>query len=302
MPTLIIIAGPTASGKTALSIDVARHFNTEVISADSRQFYKEMSIGTAKPNPEEQGGIKHHLVDFISVTEEYTAAGYAQDVHEILADIFSRKKIAVMTGGSGLFIKAAIEGFDDLPKVDPEIREELNEKFEKDGVENLQQELQVLDPVTYQTIDLKNPRRVIRALEICIGTGKPYSSFLKTQNKKPEFDVIKIGLELPREELYDRINRRCNIMLEQGLLLEVEKLYPYRNLKPVKTIGYSEFFDYLEGKTDYETAVDLFKQHTRNYAKRQLTWFRNDKDIVWFKPDDFENIIAFIEQKINHHS
>lgn len=291
---LIVIAGPTAIGKTELAIRVALHFKTEVLSADSRQFYREMSIGTAKPSLEELRAVKHHFIDSLSITENYSAGDFEDQGLNILADIFSKNDYAVLAGGSGLFIKAITEGFDELPKADAEVRNKLNQILAEQGIGVLQQQLKELDPEYYRQADIRNPQRVIRALEVSLTTGKPFSSLhLKHKRNRP-FSVVKIGLNTDRHLLYQRINHRVDLMVNAGLIDEVKQLLPYRHLNALNTVGYSEIFSYLDGEISLQEASDAIKQNTRRFAKRQLTWFRKDPEIKWFKPDELEAILEYI--------
>ncbi|RXF71314.1 tRNA (adenosine(37)-N6)-dimethylallyltransferase MiaA [Arcticibacter tournemirensis] len=291
---LIVIAGPTAIGKTELAIRVALHFKTEVLSADSRQFYREMSIGTAKPSLEELRAVKHHFIDSLSITENYSAGDFEDQGLNILADIFSKNDYAVLAGGSGLFIKAITEGFDELPKADAEVRNKLNQILAEQGIGVLQQQLKELDPEYYRQADIHNPQRIIRALEVSLSTGKPFSSLhLKKKRERP-FSVVKIGLNADRDLLYQRINHRVDLMINAGLIDEVKRLLPYRHLNALNTVGYSEIFSYLDGEISLQEAIDAIKQNTRRFAKRQLTWFRKDPEIKWFKPDELEAILEYI--------
>ncbi|MFV8226601.1 tRNA (adenosine(37)-N6)-dimethylallyltransferase MiaA [Christiangramia aquimixticola] len=297
---LVNIVGPTAIGKTALSIEVAKHYSTEIISADSRQFYKEMNIGTAVPEPEELNAVPHNFIQHKSIEETYNVGDFEKDAIARLTEIFSENKLAVMVGGSGLFTKAVIEGLDDFPEADPKIRENLNEHLEKDGIDWLQQKLFILDPDYYRIADVQNPHRLIRALEICIATGKPFSSFLNTKKDSRDFKTISIGLTAERELIYDRINQRVDIMIETGLEEEARNLFPYRKLNALNTVGYKELFNYFEGNSDLDTAVAEIKKNTRRFAKRQLTWFRKDESIKWFDRDTKpEEILAYIDFQIN---
>ncbi|MGV3705663.1 MAG: tRNA (adenosine(37)-N6)-dimethylallyltransferase MiaA [Arcticibacter sp.] len=297
--TLIVVAGPTAIGKTDLAIKIALNYRTEVVSADSRQFYKEMSIGTAKPNEAETAAVKHHFVDSISIDQTYSAGKFETEALSTLENIFQKQPIAVLVGGSGLFVKAVTEGFDEFPDVDPVIRETLNRKLTEEGIAVLQSQLKSVDPAYASEVDLDNPQRIIRALEVCLSTGQPYSSFrAKNARNKRHFSPIKIGLNMERPQLYDRINRRVDLMMEQGLLQEVERLLPYRNLNALNTVGYTEIFDHLDGKITLDEAVERIKQNTRRFAKRQLTWFRKDSEITWFHPDDYPSIISFIDARL----
>lgn len=293
--SLIIIAGPTAIGKTALSIAIAKQLNCPIISADSRQFFKEMSIGTAKPTQEEMQGVPHYFIDSHSITEEYNVGKFETDVLTLLDKLFKTHKQIILVGGSGLYIDAVCKGFDKLPEAEPEIRNKINVLFEEKGIEGLQALLQELDPAYHQKVDLNNRQRLSRALEVCITTGKPYSELRKGKSTKRNFNSIKIGINTSREVLYARINQRVDTMMANGLLEEVRFLLPSKNLNALQTVGYKELFSYLEGETDLTTAVDLIKQNTRRFAKRQLTWFRKEEDMKWFEPDKVEEILEYIK-------
>ncbi|HEY0244165.1 MAG TPA: tRNA (adenosine(37)-N6)-dimethylallyltransferase MiaA [Mucilaginibacter sp.] len=284
--TLLVIAGPTAIGKTAMAIQLARHFNTAIISADSRQFYREMSIGTAKPTVDELAAAQHYFINSHSVTESFTVADFEKQGLALLDELFKTKAIVILVGGSGLYIKAICEGFDEIPNTDPAIREKLNNEFSEKGITYLQEKLKLADPVYYEQVDIHNPQRIIRALEVFEGTGKPFSSYRIANANHRSFNIIKIGLDLPRPILYERINRRVDDMVQQGLVKEVESLLPYRHLNALNTVGYSELFDYLDEKADLKPAIESIKQNTRRFAKRQLTWFRKDKDIHWFEANE----------------
>lgn len=279
---LIVIQGPTACGKTALSIDLAHHFQTEIISADSRQFYTEMEIGTAKPTMEELNSIPHHFINSDSIHHLVTAAEYENRGMQILSDLFQRLDTVILVGGSGMFIDALVNGLDPIP-TDESVRNNLNERFKKEGITTLVQELVSLDDSAKTTIDLKNPMRVIRALEVVLITGKPFSSFKSLQPQKRFFNTIRFAINIPREILYKRINHRVDIMMQQGLWKEVKMLYPYKELKALQTVGYQEFFEHLEGKISFEEAIEFVKRNSRRYAKRQMTWLRRTKDIHWLK-------------------
>lgn len=283
---LIVIAGPTAVGKTATAIKLAQLLKTEIISADSRQFYREMSIGTAKPDASELAQAKHHFIDSHSITENFTVGDFEKQALQLLDELFKAHDQIIMVGGSGLFIQAVTQGFDDLPTANAEIRKNLNREFAEKGIEYLQAKLEEADLDYYNQVDLNNPQRLIRALEVFETTGKPFSSYRRAAINTRAFESIKIVLNLPREELYDRINRRVDIMVRQGLVEEVRSLLPSRYLNALNTVGYSELFDYFDGKTDLQTAIDLIKQNTRRFAKRQLTWFRKDKGMKWMMADD----------------
>lgn len=295
MNTLITIVGPTAIGKTALSIQLAQHFNSDIISCDSRQFYKEMSIGTAVPEPDELAAAKHHFIQNRSVFEDYNVGSFEKDALEKLDELFQQNPIQIMVGGSGLYVDAVIKGFDYFPDVDPKIRENLTDELNSNGIGSLQRKLKELDSTTYQTIAIDNPHRVIRALEICIGTGLPYSSFINKEKKQRTFKTIKVGLTADREIIYDRINRRVDIMLENGLLEEAKALYPHKDLNALQTVGYRELFEYFDGNWELDFAISEIKKNTRRFAKRQLTWFKRDESTLWF---DFKEDISTIIQKI----
>ncbi|HEK22236.1 tRNA (adenosine(37)-N6)-dimethylallyltransferase MiaA [Mucilaginibacter sp.] len=294
-PTLIVIAGPTASGKTAAAIQLAQHYNTVIVSADSRQFFREMSIGTAKPTTSELAAAPHYFIDTLSVTEPYSVGDYERECLALLEQLFKTYKVVIMVGGSGLYIKAVTEGFDDLPTASPDIRDRLNTELAVNGIAELQQRLKLVDPDYYHTVDINNPQRVIRALEIYEATGKPMSGYLTGTKNQRGFDTIKIGIDLPREELYNRINMRVDAMMLDGLLPEVEKLYSLRSYGALNTVGYVELFDYLDGKVSLSDAIDKIKQNTRRFAKRQLTWFRKDNELHWLNAAE---IISFTEKEV----
>lgn len=295
---LIIILGPTASGKTAASVKIAKTFQTEIISADSRQFYKELKIGTAVPDKNQMSRIPHHLIQHISVHEYYNVSMYEQDVLKILDRLFLEKNLVIMAGGSGMYIDVVCHGIDDIPTIDLKIRERLKHKFRTEGIEGLRSELKKRDPLYYDKADLKNPKRILKALEISVMTGIPYSSFLTRQKKERPFNILKIGLKSDRKKLYDNINRRVDDMMEQGLLEEARSLHEIRHLNALNTVGYKEIFDYFDGKTGLEKAVALIKRNTRRYARRQLTWFNKDKTIAWFEPEDIDSIVDYIRNGI----
>jgi len=279
---LITVIGATAIGKTALSIKLAQHFKTEIISCDSRQFYKEMNIGTAVPSAEELASAPHHFIQNISIFDDYSVGQFEKDALKKLDELFSKNRIVIMVGGSGLYTNAVLEGFDDFPEIAPEIRKKLNKQIENGELEILQNQLKELDPESYKTIEIENPHRLIRALEICIGTGKPYSSFKNKDKTKRNFIPIKIGLTADREVMYDRINQRVALMLQEGLIEEAKKLVPHKELNALQTVGYRELFDYFDGKYILEFAVEEIKKNTRRFAKRQVTWNRKDESIHWF--------------------
>lgn len=296
--TLIIIAGPTAIGKTALAIRLARYYKTEIISADSRQFYKEMAIGTAKPNREELSAVKHHFIDSHSVMDTFTAGDFEKEALKILENLFRKHDQVIMVGGSGLFINAICNGFDELPVATDQIRQQLNRDLEEQGIEYLQEKLKTSDPVYFSEVDIHNPQRLIRALEVYQTTGKSFSSY-RTKTRKPRpFNTINIALNTDREQLYDRINLRVDQMIEAGLVDEVKSLLKYRHLNALQTVGYSEIFEYLDGKCSLEEAVKNIKQNTRRFAKRQITWFKKSEDIRWFDPADYNNILNYLNQLV----
>lgn len=296
MSTLIVLVGPTGVGKTDLSISLAKHLGSPIISSDSRQFYKELLIGTAPPPPQQLSEVKHYFIHSRSITDDYTSGKFELDALSLISELFKTHNRLLMIGGSGLYIDAVCQGIDAIPGTDDKLRADLTQRLKYEGLSALQQELQQLDPHTYSEIDINNPQRVVRALEVCIGSGQRYSDLKQTKAKKRDFNVVKIGLNRDREELYERINLRVDKMLEEGLLEEVRKLYPQRHLNALKTVGYKELFDYLDGNITLEAAVELIKRNSRRYAKRQLTWFARYKDIHWFHPDDVEGVIANIDK------
>ncbi len=297
--TLISIIGPTAIGKTALSIRLAQHFYTEIISSDSRQFYKEMNIGTAVPSKEELSAASHHFIQHKSINENYNVGDFERDAISKIEQLHQVNPMVIMVGGSGLYVKAVTKGLDYFPEVDVDIRTHLNKQLEEKGLTPLQEQLKSLDPTGSKTIAIDNPQRVIRALEICIGTGKPYSSFLTNPEKKRKFKTITIGLDTDRSIIYDRINQRVDLMIENGLLEEVEALIPYKHYNALNTVGYKELFDYFEGNSTLDVAISEIKKNTRRFAKRQLTWFRKDESINWFDyKTNAKEIIEFIEGQL----
>ncbi len=295
---LISIVGPTAVGKTALSIRLAQKLQTEIISADSRQFYREMEIGTAKPGAEELQEVTHHFINSLSIYDEYSVGDYEKDALQCLEGLFRKHEKIIMVGGSGLFVNAVCEGLDTLPTGDKRIREHYEKLFKEKGLEPLQIELKEKDKAYFEVVDKQNPRRLIRALEVINLTGKPYSFFRKRKPAKRSFEIIKIGLMLDKEIIRQRIDRRVDEMLASGWLEECRKLYPYRNLNVLKTVGYRELFTFIDGETDWETTVSNIKTNTWHYAKRQLTWFRKDKEIKWFSPVEEKQILDYILSKI----
>lgn len=297
-PFLIIITGPTAVGKTDLVIKLAKKFNTSIISCDSRQFYKELKIGTAPPSPKQLKEVKHYFVHFLSIHNYYNVSKYENDVLHLLEKLFKERQIVFMSGGSGLYIDAVCNGIDDMPDVDVELREDLNQQLKVNGIEWLRNQLYKLDVDTYKRIDLSNKNRILRAVEVCIQTGKPYSSFLKRKRRERPFHILKIALDIPRKELYYRINRRVQIMMEQGLEEEARQFIDCRNLVALKTVGYKELFDYFDGKISKDEAIELIQRNTRKYARKQLTWFRRNNEYAWFNPNEYMAITNFIEQNM----
>lgn len=291
---LIVVAGPTAVGKTAMAVRVAKHFNTDVISADSRQFYKEMAIGTAKPTVEEMDGVPHHFVDFLPIEQDYNAGAFERDVLELLEKLFAEKDVVVLAGGSGLYVDAVCKGFDSVPPRDEKLRAELQQKLEDEGIWALQDQLEKVDPEYYKQVDIHNPHRLMRALEVNLVSGKSYLEFRKQEAQKRPFNVIKIALNTDREVLYDRINRRVDIMMEQGQLEEARALYPKRELNSLQTVGYRELFEHFDGDKSLEDAIAMMKQNTRRFAKRQLTWLRRDENTTWFERDDFDGVMDYL--------
>ena len=299
MKYLITIVGPTAIGKTSLSIALAQHFNCEIISCDSRQFFKEMQIGTAVPTTEELGGAQHHFIQNKSIFENYTVGDFEKEAIAKLDELFLTNDYVVLVGGSGLYVDAILKGFDDFPEIDASVREEVTSNYEKSGIEYLQTELEKRDPNYFEVVAKENPQRMMRALEVCIGSGKPYSSFLNQKKNTRNFTPILIGLDAERSIIYDRINQRVNIMMSEGLLAEAEKVYPNKNLNALKTVGYSELFDYFEGKITLEFAIEEIKKNTRRFAKRQLTWFKRNEETKWFDySTDRKIIIEYINLKL----
>jgi tRNA dimethylallyltransferase len=293
---LIVLLGPTGVGKTDISIDIASHFKCEIISADSRQFFREMKIGTAVPSERQLETIKHHFIRFMSVKEYYSSSLFGRDVLDLLPKLFSEKNVALMSGGSGLYIDAVCSGIDDIPDVDPSVREKYIARYRDEGIAGLKETLKLLDPEHYAKVDLNNYKRIIRALEICETAGRPYSSFLKKQKREREFGIIKIGLRRPREDLYNRINLRVDDMVRMGIEDEAKSLFDFRNLNALNSVGYKEFFDVFDGKISREKAIELIKRNSRRYAKRQMTWWGKDKEIKWFHPEQVKEIIEYCSE------
>jgi tRNA dimethylallyltransferase len=288
LKTVIIVTGPTASGKTSVGIQLAHHYNTEIISADSRQCFKELNIGVARPSPEELQQVPHHFIASHSIHEEVTAITFEQYALQKVQQLFEKHDMVVMVGGTGLYIKAFCEGLDDIPSVEPSIRENIVAGYADKGLGWLQEQVKQKDPVFYEKGEIQNPQRLMRALEVVEGTGQSILSFRKGEKAKRDFAIVKTGLELSREELHRNINTRVDKMMEAGLLEEVRSLVPYKNLNALRTVGYAELFDYIDGKISLEKAVEQIKINTRQYAKRQVTWFKKDKEIEWVLPGDAE--------------
>lgn len=294
---LIVIAGPTAVGKTSVAIQLAEHFKTAIISADSRQIFRELTIGTAKPSSIEQSRVPHYFIDTHSIKGNYDAARYGNDALAVINQLFLNKNTVFLCGGSGLYIKAVCEGLDDIPEVPEEIRNDLIANYNNHGIGWLQEKMRQLDPENFQVLDQQNLHRLIRALEVKMYSGKSITSFRKNEKRQHSFDIVKIGLELPREELYARIDERMEKMIAEGLFEEAKYLYPMRNHNALQTVGYQEIFSFIENKYDLAECIRLLKRNSRRYAKRQLTWFKKDKDFAWFNPEDINSIIKHIESR-----
>lgn len=292
--TLVIILGPTGVGKTELTLQVAERLGTEIISCDSRQMFKEMSIGTAKPTEAQQKRVKHHFVGNISINDYYSCGRFEVEAIDLLKELFKDHDYVLMAGGSMLYIDAICKGIDDRPEVNQELRDSLWARYAAEGIGPMREELLQLDPEYAKTMDPNNYKRIIHALEICKSTGMPYSSIRQNTKKERDFNIIKIGLTLPREELYERINKRVDIMMQDGLLEEAKSLYPYKALNSLNTVGYKELFNYFDGTWDFDYAVGMIKQDSRRYAKKQMTWFRRDEEIKWFAPNDIEGVMKAI--------
>lgn len=295
MKTLFVLIGPTGVGKTELSLSIAEMLGCDIVSADSRQMYADLKIGTAAPTSKELARVRHHFVGQLALTDYYSAARYEEEAMECLSKLFSQNDYALLTGGSMMYVDAVCKGIDDIPTVDAETRSFMMERYEKEGLETLCAELRLLDPEYYRTVDLKNPKRVIHALEICHMTGRTYTSYRTQTCKERPFRIVKIGLRREREELYERINRRVEVMMEQGLLEEVRNVLPYRHLNSLNTVGYKELFMYLDGEWTLDFAIEKIKQNSRIYSRKQMTWFKRDTEIHWFHPDETERIIHFVE-------
>lgn len=291
--TLLVVAGPTAVGKTALCVRLAKELDTDVVSADSRQLYRELAIGTAKPTPEEMQGVRHHFVDSHSITQLIGAGHYEREALAVLDTLFEKKDIVILSGGTGLYINAVCFGLDDIPEIDPALRKQLMQRLQTEGLAALQEELRQRDPVYVATADLQNSQRVVRALEVTIQTGQPFSSFRRQETAPRPFTPVFVALDRPRDELYARIDARMDEMLARGLVEEVRSLAAYRHLNALQTVGYKEVFGFLDGEYDYETMVELLKRNSRRYAKRQLTWFRNGGNYRWFGAEDAKGVLEY---------
>jgi tRNA dimethylallyltransferase len=296
---LVVLAGPTASGKTACAIQLAKAFQTVIISSDSRQFYKEMSIGTAVPNIKELNEVKHYNIQNISIFDSYSIADFEKDVMTLLIELWKKHDVVIMTGGSGLFIDAVCNGIDPMPDIDPSVRAKVESFYRKNGIAGMQEELQKLDPEYYAIVDKQNPRRLQRALEVCYKTGLPFTTFRKRSAALRDFKIIKLALLWERQLLYNRINIRVEQMLAHGLVEEARKLYPYRSLNALNTVGYKELFEYFDGNCSLEDAIEQIKMNTRHYAKRQMTWFKKDETYHWVEPYDIKTILMFVKSEIN---
>ena len=292
--TLIVITGPTAVGKTALCLDIAKHFDIPIINADSRQIFRELKIGTARPTEEQMREVKHYFVGMLGLEDYYSASLFEQQVLELLEQLFQTHDYALMTGGSMMYIDAVCDGIDDIPTIDEQTRDTMKRRLAEEGLEALCDELRRLDPEYYEIVDRQNPRRVVHALEICMMTGKTYTSFRKREKRERPFQIIKIGLNRPREELYERINQRVDQMMADGLLDEVRSLYPQKELNALNTVGYKELFDYIDGRWSLEEAVERIKGNTRRYARKQLTWYKKDPQICWFNVNEENKMINYI--------
>ncbi len=296
---LIVLNGPTGIGKTKTGIQIAKNFKTEIVSADSRQIYKEMTIGTAVPDFEELNAVKHHFIQTHSIHEVYNASRYENEALDVIDSVLKTNNLVLLVGGSMLYIDAVCRGIDIMPDADAEIRKMLKDKLEKEGLESLRFQLKKIDPNYYNSVDLKNPNRIIHALEISIQTGKPYSSFRSNPNKTRSFSIIKIGLNCDRKKLHNRINSRVDQMIDAGLENEARNLHHLKHLNALNTVGYRELFAYFDGKTTLEKAIELIKRNSRRYARKQLTWFRSDNEINWFEPEQSNEIISFLKNQIS---
>lgn len=296
--TLIVLIGPTGVGKTELSLRLAEHFDTNIVSCDSRQLYSELKIGTAAPTPEQLQRVPHHFIGTLKLTDYYSAAQYEQEALITIENLFKQQPVVILTGGSMMYVDAICKGIDDIPTVDTETRELMLQRYKEEGLDNLCAELKLIDPEYYKIVDLKNHKRVIHALEICYMTGKTYTSFRTQQKKERPFRIIKIGLTRDRAELYERINHRVDLMMEEGLLDEARSVYPYRSLNSLNTVGYKEIFQYLNGEWELPFAIEKIKQNSRIYSRKQITWFKRDEEIRWFHPEQEDEIVHYLESAI----
>ena len=296
---MVVVVGPTGSGKSALAVKLATHLNAPIISTDSRQVYRGMPIGTAQPTADEQAAAKHYFIADREVEDDFNCGKYAEEALALLDELFVESEYVVAVGGSGLYVQALCEGMDDLPDADPALRESLKQRLESEGLDSLVAELRRLDAKYAEEVDVCNPARVMRALEVCLATGRPYSEQRKGVTAERPFHIIKIGTDMPRDVLYDRINRRVDMMVEEGLEAEARSMYPKRHLNALQTVGYRELFEHFDGNCTFEEAVELVKRNSRRYAKRQLTWFRRDENTAWFHPNDLEAILEYISSKRN---
>jgi len=297
---LVVITGPTAIGKTSLAIELALKLHTEIISVDSRQFYKELKIGTASPTPQQLQLVNHHFVDHLSIEDYYNASMFEVEANKKIVELFDHHNQVVATGGSGLYIDALCYGIDELPTVDPELRKNLLEKYKKEGIASIRQQLKKLDPRYYSMVDLKNPNRILKGIEVSIMTGKPYSSLLTREKQSRGYNVIKIALTMNREDLYARINDRVDKMIEWGLVEEARSLFPVKHLNALNTVGYKELFAHFEGAISLDKAIELIKRNTRHYAKRQISWFKRDPSIKWFDIKRKDEIMTYILERVEH--
>lgn len=301
MYTLIVILGPTGVGKSAISIKIAQYYQSEIISADSRQFFKELSIGTAVPSMEDMNSVPHHFIQTKSILNYYNVSEYETEALQLIEQLFQHKNPLILTGGSMLYIDTICKGIDDIPTVNPLIRDEVTQWYHENGIEALQKRLLELDPEYYHQVDLNNPKRLLHAVEICVMSGKSFTSFRKNTIKERPFRILKIGINQDRKILYERINERVLKMMDAGLLEEAKTVYQHRNLNSMNTVGYKELFTYLDGDCSLEEAVDLIRRNTRKYARKQLTWFRRDQEIKWFEPDQVKEIIDYVDQKLKEN-
>lgn len=296
--TLIVVVGATGSGKTDLSLRLATHFSAPILSTDSRQVYRGIPIGTAQPTAEQLAAVEHHFIASHELTDNFNCGEYETQALARLEELFRKHDYVVAVGGSGLYIQALCEGMDDLPQADEELRKTLSERLKSEGIESLLADLQRLDPTYYEQVDRQNPSRVLRAVEVCLQTGQPYSLLRTGEKRERDFRIVKVGIDWERETLYDRINRRVDIMVDEGLEAEARAVYHLRHLNSLQTVGYREMFEYFDGTITREEAIELIKRNSRRYAKRQMTWFRRDEEIRWFSPEEFDSMVDFLENKI----